>query len=262
MSRQNYYKSRRQRQRQRIDEDLVVELVKQERRIQPRIGARKLLYMLGSSLEEAGVSIGRDRFLRVLDRHDLLVEHKRAWPKTTNSRHNLPIFRNLIKAMTLTGTHQAWASDLTYIRTEEGFMFASLITDMYSRKIVGFYIGDSLESIGCQKALTMALNALPEGHFPVHHSDRGCQYCCHDYVNQLQSRGLSISMTEESHCYENAMAERVNGILKQEFEMDRTFATKVQAATALAQAVSLYNSRRPHLSLSYRTPDQVHRIAA
>lgn len=262
MSRQNYYAARRQRHRRKIDEDLVVELVKEQRRAQPRIGGRKLLYMLQKEMAEAGVSIGRDRFFELLGSRELLVERKRIWPKTTNSRHSLPVFRNLLKYLEPTVPNQVWVSDLTYIRTDEGYMYASLITDMYSRKIVGFHIGDSLESIGCQKALEKALKELPSDRFPIHHSDRGCQYCCHEYVQMLRDRGLSISMTEEMHCYENAIAERVNGILKQEYELDATFLAKEQAIKAFVQAVELYNCRRPHLSLDYRTPDQVHRRAA
>lgn len=262
MSRQNYYAARRHRHRRQIDEDLVVELVRAERKIQPRIGARKLLYLMQVEMAEAGVRMGRDRFFELLGLRGLLVERKRVWPKTTNSRHSLPVFRNLVKAREPTAPNQVWVSDLTYIRTDEGFMFASLITDMYSRKIVGYFIGDSLESIGCQKALKMALDQLPGDRYPIHHSDRGCQYCCHEYVELLKGRGLSISMTEEMHCYENAMAERVNGILKQEYELDATFRTKEQAVKAFMQAVELYNNRRPHLSLDYRTPEEVHRRAA
>lgn len=262
MSRQNYYAARRQRQRRQIDEELVVELVKEQRRAQPRIGSRKLLYMLQWELAEAGVRIGRDRFIELLGSRDLLVERKRVWPKTTNSRHSLPVFRNLLKAREPTAPNQVWVSDLTYIRTEEGYMYASLITDMYSRKIIGFHVGDSLESMGCQKALEMALEQLPSDRFPIHHSDRGCQYCCHEYVQMLKQRWLSISMTEENHCYENAMAERVNGILKQEYALDTTFGTKEQAVKTFRQAVELYNNKRPHLSLDYRTPEQAHRRAA
>ncbi|MDD3089524.1 MAG: IS3 family transposase [Candidatus Omnitrophica bacterium] len=262
MSRQNYYAARRQRQRRQIDEELVVELVKEQRRVQPRIGSRKLLYMLQGELAEAGVRIGRDRFIELLGSRDLLVERKRVWPKTTNSRHSLPVFRNLLKEREPTAPNQVWVSDLTYIRTEEGYMYASLITDMCSRKIVGFHVGDSLESMGCQKALEMALEQLPSDRYPIHHSDRGCQYCCHEYVQMLKRRWLSISMTEENHCYENAMAERVNGILKQEYALDTTFCTKEQAIKVFVQAVELYNNKRPHLSLDYRTPEQVHRRAA
>ena len=141
-------------------------------------------------------------------------------------------------------------------------MYAALITDVYSRKIVGAHIGDTLEAEGCLAALEQALEGLPEGCYPLHHSDRGCQYCCHAYIERLQAKGLEISMTEVAHCYENALAERVNGILKQEYEMDRTFRTKAQARKALEQAVWLYNHRRPHLSLDYRTPEEVHARAA
>jgi len=262
MSRQNYYAARRLRQRREIDEAMIVELVKQERRMQPRLGGRKLLYLLGRDLDEANVSIGRDRFFEVLAENNLLVRPKRGRPRTTNSRHSLPVFHNLLAGNTFTSSNEAWVSDLTYIRTDEGFLYAALITDVASRKIVGAHIGDSLEAEGCLAALDHALSELPEGKHPIHHSDRGCQYCCHAYVERLQDRGLSISMTEIMHCYENAMAERINGILKQEYEMDRTFRTKAQAKKAFEQAVWLYNHRRPHLRLDYRFPADVHVEAA
>lgn len=262
MSRQNYYAARRLRGRQEIEEGLVLELVRSERRIQPRLGGRKLLHLLGPELEEAGVDVGRDRFFELLADNDLLVARKPGAPRTTRSRHCLPVFVNLLAGLVLERPNQAWVSDLTYIRTEEGFLYASLITDAYSRMIVGSHIGDSLEAEGCLLALEGALRALPPGSRPIHHSDRGCQYCCHEYVGRLQERGLAISMTEVSHCYENAKAERVNGILKQEYEMDRTFRTKAQARAAFEQAVWLYNNRRPHLMLGYRFPSAVHAEAA
>jgi putative transposase len=262
MSRQNYYAARRHRQRRRVDEDLVVELVNEQRRLQPRLGGRKLLYLVEPELTEAGVRIGRDRFFEVLGERGLLVERKRGWPKTTNSRHALPVFHNLVAGLELTGPNQVWVSDLTYIRTEEGFMYAAVVMDKYSRKIVGEHIGDSLEALGCVLALEMALRELPGNCFPIHHSDRGSQYCCHEYVEKLQARELAISMTEQNHCYENAHAERVIGILKQEYEMDATFKTKRQAREAFKQAVNLYNYRRPHLSLKYEVPAEVHGRAA
>jgi putative transposase len=208
------------------------------------------------------VDIGRDRFFEVLAENDLLVVPKPAKPHTTNSRHSLPVFHNLLMGKLLNAPNEAWVSDLTYIRTDEGFLYASLITDAFSRKIVGSHIGDNLEAEGCLQALDQALSELPEGQIPLHHSDRGCQYCCHEYVDRLQERGLAISMTEIMHCYENALAERVNGILKQEYEMDRTFHTKAQAKKAFEQAVYLYNNRRPHLKLNYRFPSDVHAEAA
>lgn len=262
MSRQNYYAVRHQRQRRSVDEQLIVALVKRERRSQPRLGTRKLFHMIRDDLEDANVQVGRDRLSEVLRSHCLLVERKPGRVRTTNSRHSLPVFHNLVAGLELDGPNQAWASDLTYIRTGEGPLYASMITDMHSRKIVGSNIGDSLEAEGCLRALNMALVDLPAGACPIHHSDRGCQYCCHRYVDRLQERGLPVSMTEVLHCYENAMAERVNGILKQEYDLDWEFRTKEQAIKAFRQAVWLYNHRRPHLALGYRTPAEVHAAAA
>ncbi len=262
MSRQNYYAMRRLRQRRQIDEALIVELVRRERQVQPRLGGRKLLHLLRSDFEEAGIQIGRDRFFEMLAESDLLVVPKPGTPRTTNSRHSLPVFGNLLAGKGLCGPNEAWVSDLTYIRTDEGFLYAALITDAYSRKIVGAHIGDSLEAEGCLLALDQALKTLPAGKYPIHHSDRGCQYCCHEYVKRLQARGLPISMTQVMHCYENPQAERVNGIIKQEYELDRRFRTKAQARKAFEQAVWLYNHRRPHLGLNYRFPADVHEQAA
>lgn len=262
MSRQNYYAARQLRQRRQIDEALIVELVRRERRMQPRLGGRKLLHLLGAELNEAGVNVGRDRFFEVLAESELLVVPKPGTPHTTNSRHSLPVFDNLLAGKILRAPNEAWVSDLTYIRTDEGFLYAALITDAYSRKIVGAYLGDNLEAEGCLLALEQALKALPRGKQPIHHSDRGCQYCCHEYVARLQAQGLPISMTQIMHCYENAQAERINGILKQEYELDRRFRTKAQARAAFYQAVWLYNHRRPHLRLNYRFPADVHEEAA
>jgi transposase InsO family protein len=262
MSRQNYYAARRLRHRRQIDESMILELVKRERRMQPRLGGRKLLRMLQLDMRDVGVEVGRDRFFELLAENDLLVAPKPARARTTNSRHSLPVFHNLLAQRVLEAPNEAWVSDLTYIRTDEGFLYAALITDAYSRKIVGAHIGDSLEAEGCLRALDQALGDLPEDKHPLHHSDRGCQYCCHEYVQRLQARNLPISMTEIMHCYENALAERVNGILKQEYEMDRTFRTKAQAVEVFKQAVWLYNHRRPHLSLKYRIPADVHAEAA
>jgi len=167
--------------------------------------------------EKAGVRIGRDRFFEVLDEQGLLLERLPKAPRTTNSRHSLPVFRNLLADMEPTGPNQAWVSDITYIRTDEGFLYLSLITDDWSRKIVGYHAGDTLETEGCLRALERAVNELVDDLFPLHHSDRGSQYCSHLYTGKLREYGLGISMTEENHCYENAKAEWVNGILKQEY---------------------------------------------
>ena len=259
MTRQNYYARRQQRRRRQVDGELVVQLVQRERRLQPRIGARKLRVLLAPSLAEAGVRLGRDRFLEVLREADLLLEPKRSeYPRTTDSYHSLPVFRNLVKGRQVSRPNEVWVGDLTYLRTEEGFMYLALLTDKMSRHIVGYHCGDSLEVSGCLAALEMALEQLPQGARPIHHSDRGSQYCCHEYVNRSQAAGLTLSMTETNHCAENAMAERVNGILKSEYGLDQRFRTKAQARPAVEQAIHLYSTRRPHTALGNRFPAVVH----
>ncbi len=172
------------------------------------------------------------------------------------------MFPNQIKARVLTQPNQVWVSDLTYLRTREGFLYLSLVTDKYSRKIVGYHCGESLAAAGCVRALEMALAGLPAGEHPMHHSERGRQYCSHEYVNSLLARGLGVSMTEQDHCAENALAERMNGILKSEYGLGRELAAKAPARRAVDQAVNLYNTRRPHTALGYRFPETVHSLAA
>jgi transposase InsO family protein len=184
----------------------------------------------------------------------LLLEPLKGEPKTANARHSLPVFHNPVKDTG--GPNQAWAADIAYIRTDEGFLYLSLLTDMRSRKTAGYHAGDTLEAEGAIKAQETALAKLPEGVRPVHHSDRGCRYCSHLYVEKLRARGLAVSMTEETRCYENALAERVNGILKQDYGLGCTFRGKKQALAAIDGAVFLYNTARPHLSLNYETPEK------
>jgi transposase InsO family protein len=263
MSRQNFYFRRKQRERRGVDEGLVVALVQRERQLQTRLGTRKLWGMLQKDLAEAGVTIGRDRLFEVLRQRDLLVPTRVAeFPRTTNSHHYLPVFTNRIKDLEVTKPNEVWVGDITYLRTEEGFLYLALLTDKASRKIVGYHCGDTLESEGCLLALEKALRDLPAGARPIHHSDRGSQYCCHRYVDRLQERGLGISMTELDHCAENALAERMNGILKSEYGLGRAFRTKADAHRAVNQAVHLYNTRRPHTALKFRVPAEVHSLAA
>lgn len=262
MSRQNYYRLRSRRERLEIDEKLILELVRSERLLQPRLGTRKLQKVITPSLSDAGVAIGRDRLFGVLRTHDLLVPPLPKTTRTTDSRHVLPVFRNLIKDMVPSSPNEVWVSDITYIRTASNFVYLALIMDLFSRKIVGYHCGDSLEAAVAIRALDLALKDLPDGERPIHHSDRGCQYCCHAYVDRLSSKGMQVSMTEEMHCYENANAERLNGILKQEYGLGYTFRNKRQALAAVEQAVHTYNTRRPHMALDYRVPEDVHANAA
>jgi transposase InsO family protein len=259
MSRQNHYKQIKARTRREIDEELIVQLVKKERMLQSEIGARKLRIILAPILADAGVTIGRDRFFEVMRGADLLIRRRRRRaPRTTDSQHAFRTYTNLFKSLEITGPHQAWVCDLTYVRTDEAFVYLSLITDAWSRKVVGWHVGDNLEAIGCMQALKRAIRQLPVNCHVVHHSDRGSQYCCLAYVEMLRARGLTISMTEDNHCYENAMAERLNGILKQEYGLSATFRNTKHALQAVKQAVHQYNIRRPHTALAYQTPEQVH----
>ena len=262
MSRQNFYKGRTARRKAEVEAELVEQLVRGERALQPRLGGRKLFKILVPVLENEGIRLGRDRFFDVLREKGLLVPPLPKSPGTTRFEPSLPVFHNLVAGLELTGPDQAWAADITYIRTDEGFLYLSLLTDMWSRKIVGFHVGESLETQGALFALAMALASLRGEARPVHHSDRGCQYASHQYVGKLKEAGLQISMTEELHCYENAMAERVNGILKQEYYLGSCFRKKKQAKAAVKEAVYLYNTRRPHKSLGYETPEKMHRAAA
>jgi transposase InsO family protein len=259
VTRQNYYARRQQRQRRQVDGELVAGLVKRERQLQTRLGTRKLYHLLKDELKQAGVRIGRDRMFEELRKRDLLLAPIPAqYPHTTQSYHNLPVFGNLVKECVVKASNEVWVSDLSYLRTKEGFLYLALITDKYSRKIVGWHVGDTLEAVGCVRALDQALKDLPTHRKPIHHSDQGSQYCCHEYVKRLRAHGLAISMTESNHCAENALAERMNGILKQEYGLGAEFATKAQARQAVPQGVWLYNSKRPHTALGYRVPNEVH----
>lgn len=259
MTRQNYYKQRSAREQWSVDEGLVLALVGQERARQPRLGVRKLRYLLSEELAGAGVLLGRDRFFALLKRHDLLIlRRRRSAACTTNSWHGFGVYPNLAKALTLSGPHQLLVSDITYVRTLAGFMFVCLVMDAYSRKVVGYDCSDTLEMEGALRALGLALRQLPAGAAVVHHSDRGSQYCCRPYIAQLAERGVQVSMTEDNHCYENAKAERLNGILKQEYGLGESFVTKDAVGPAVREAVHLYNQHRPHEALQYRFPQEVH----
>jgi putative transposase len=259
MTPQNYYARRSVRRRQEVDLGLALALVKAEREQQPRLGVRKLYHLIAPELKAAGVKLGRDRLFKELGKVGWLVARKPAeWPKTTQVDPNLPVFKNLIKRLTATGPNQVWVADITYLRTQEAFLYLGLITDRWSRKIVGYHLGETLETEQVLKALVMALRGLKGSERPIHHSDRGCQYASHAYVRAVQRAGLTMSMTEKNHSAENALAERVNGILKQEYWLDTNFETSRQARQATAHGVHMYNTRRPHTALKLATPEQVH----
>jgi putative transposase len=259
MSPQNYYARRHQRSRQEVEVQLMLALVRAERSLQSRLGGRKLYYLIRPELQAAGVKLGRDRLFEELGKAGLLVARKpSAWPKTTQFDPALPVFQNLIKRCQVSGRNQIWVADITNIRTQEAFLYLGLITDKWSRKIVGYHLGETLETPSVLKALAMALGGLQPGERPIHHSDRGCQYASHAYVKAVQQAGLRMSMTEKNHSAENALAERMNGILKQEYYLDADFETRLAARQATVQGIQLYNYRRPHTALRMSTPGSVH----
>jgi len=262
LHRDAYYKYKRRNAHRKTVEAQVMCLVKQEREIQSRVGTRKLHKALEGTFQEWGLKVGRDRLFDILRTGDMLVKRKKLTFKTTNSYHHFYKYNNLIKDMNVTAPNQVWVSDITYIRTVKGFCYLALITDLYSRKIVGYDISDSLELVGCLRALQKALRQARPAAGLIHHSDRGIQYCSNQYVAELKKRDIRISMTEENHCYENAVAERVNGILKDEFYLDQCFVNTYNASVATKNAIDIYNNKRLHLSLGYKTPNMVYENAA
>ena len=244
-----------------LQEDLVIRLVEDIRRYQPRIGGKKLYKLLKIDLEKLEGHLGRDKFFDILRKRGMLVKRRKKYVTTTDSYHRFHKYKNQLKGRFLTGCNQAYVSDITYLRTYEGFVYLFLQTDAWSRKITGWHLSDNLSIEGAIKALGMTMKQCikPEG--VVHHSDRGIQYCCKEYVEILKRNKMEISMTEENHCYENAIAERVNGILKEEFLLDAKFANKALALKAVKEAIESYNNRRPHWSLNLSTPDQIHNAA-
>lgn len=262
LKRDAYYKYKRRANKRLQIEQKIIEIVKQRRKSLPREGTRKLIKSLDTAFAEANLKVGRDTLFNILRKHDMLIHRKKAHHKTTNSFHRFHKYKNIIKDMKITKPNQVWVSDITYIRTINGFCYLALITDMYSRKIVGYDLSDSLELAGCVRALQKALKQSAKRLPQVHHSDRGIQYCSNIYTNILINKNIKISMTEDNHCYENALAERVNGILKDEFYLDQTFDSLNQAKRAAKNAINLYNSIRLHLSLDYRTPETVYSNAA
>ena len=256
-SRQAYYKRLISSERAPLKEELLVQQVLGYRELQPRIGGRKLFLLLGPFMKRHAMEQGRDAFFRLLGKYGLLNKNRRGKRKTTDSNHWMHKYPNRIKHLLPTHSDQLWVSDITYLELCGSDAFLSLVTDAYSRKIIGFHVSDSLQASGPLQALQMALGG--RSHLPglIHHSDRGVQYCCKDYVNLLNNHQISISMTESGDPRDNAIAERVNGILKMEL-LSPVFIDLEAARQAVAKAVNIYNYLRPHSSISMLAPALVH----
>jgi len=246
-----------------IEEELLLKEVQSIRQNHKRMGTRKLLEKLSPFMLEHQIKMGRDGLFDLLSANHLLVRKRKRRIQTTQSFHWLRKYLNLIREFVPTAPNQLWVSDITYWKiNNNNHVYISFITDAFSHKIVGYHVAESLESIETIQALKMALSDLgSESHFQlIHHSDRGVQYCHHDYVKLLQDYDIKISMTENGNPLENAIAERVNGIIKEEYLQDYTVNTITEAKKVLSFVVKLYNEERPHMSIGNLFPNQVHKL--
>jgi transposase InsO family protein len=256
-SRQAFYEQKWHEEKALFEDAVIVDLVRNERRIARRVGGRNLYLILKPELNARQVHVGRDRFFDVLRQNGLLVKRRRRRAVTTMSRHGLPLWPNLAKGLVVARAGQLWVSDITYIRVGDGFCYLILITDAYSHQVVGWNFGTCMDAAFCIEALKMALASRHRPHQGlVHHSDRGLQYCSKLYTDMLKTEGIAISMTENGDPLENAVAERMNGILKDSFEMDRTFSSFEEARAFILEAITYYNERRPHSSCDNLTPKE------
>jgi len=256
IDRQVYYRKKSRVELNRDKASIVISLVKELRMLMPRIGTRKLYYKLKGQLSV--LNIGRDKLFNILKANHLLIKPKRTYQITTNSNHHLYKHKNIIKDLHIHKPNQVWVSDITYIGTRQKPCYLSLITDVYSKKIVGYDVSNSLDSNGVCRALNLAiklskvkLNEL------IHHSDRGLQYCSKDYQKILNKQSIKCSMTNNGDPYENAIAERINGILKQEFAIDSYNLELSVMKKLIKQIVDIYNNFRPHWSNYMMTPNQM-----
>lgn len=255
---QAYYQQGHCSSRRMLKEELLVQQVGHLRKQQPRLGCRKLLVLLGPFLQAHPMAIGRDAFFELLRSQGLLVRPRRGRPKTTFSAHRFKKYPDGLKGSVVSRVEQVWVSDITYINLSKGFAYLSLVTDVYSRKIVGYHVSDDLSAQGCRAALKMAIEQRTCPQKPLlHHSDRGSQYCSDGYVKLLRENQIGISMTQSGNPKDNAIAERVNGILKEEL-LGEVYPGFKQAQQAVDTAVEVYNHHRPHSSVDMLTPEQAH----
>ncbi len=257
-SRQAFYQRQQVIYERALEEHLVLSQVHSIRKRQPRIGCRKLLV----KLEEKGIEIGRDALFDMLRDNGLLVRRRRNGARTTNSSHWLRKYPNLTRHFEAMRPNRLWVSDITYLETDEGYLYLFLITDACSKKILGFALADNLDADNAVEALKMALKTMKEDCSGlIHHSDRGVQYCSDKYVKLLNKHNILISMTENGDPLENAIAERVNGILKDEWLYDMGKMDKPAMRKIIPQIIHIYNDERPHLSLNMLTPNVAHQMS-
>lgn len=232
--------------------------VDQQRKLLPRLGTRKLYHLIKDQIETAEIKFGRDKLFDLLRELGLLIKPRRRYIQTTMSKHWMRKWPNLVKETNIEEPDQVWVSDITYIKTEEGNCYLNMITDAHSRKIVGYAVDQTMETESMIEALKMATENKVHNVNTIHHSDRGVQYCSKEYAELTDKNQIKLSMTENSDPYENALAERMNRTIKEEFGLDRILKSRQQVYDLLKESIDLYNSRRPHLALNMRTPDEVY----
>lgn len=244
-----------------LQEALIIDRVKQIRERIGSIGGWQVHDMLKEAMRTHRIYIGRDRFYELLRKYGLLLKRKKRYCITTQSEHPYYKWPDLRQGLVPQAIEELWVSDITYLRTESGFVYLSLITDAWSRKIMGYHVSQQLKAQGCIIALRKALTGLggeKEKRKLIHHSDRGIQYCCEAYVTILQQNNIGISMTQSGSPYDNAIAERLNGILKHQLGLKKVFKDYAAAVSAVCQAIDAYNCLRPHRSVSNLTPQKAH----
>ncbi len=253
-----YYRSIKSKKHKQLIAQQVIGLVRSIRNLMPRLGTRKLYYMLSAELSQ--LNVGRDKLFRILNANNMLIKPRRNYHTTTDSHHRFRKYKNIVSESSIERPEQVWVSDITYTGNRKNPSYLALITDAYSKKIMGYDVSASLEVAGSLRALDMALKNRSYRNEPlIHHSDRGLQYCSNEYQKILENNTVETSMTEKYDPYENAIAERVNGILKQEFAVAAYDADLVTKKKIVREAIKLYNSIRPHLSNHMLTPIKMHK---
>ncbi|HEX8331012.1 MAG TPA: IS3 family transposase [Flavisolibacter sp.] len=259
ISKQAYHQRIRAGKQKEQYNEIVLKEVAKIRKKMPQTGTRKLYEKLQPVLQEQDVKIGRDALFELLRYKGLLVRKTKRFHITTNSKHFYYTSPNLIKELEINHSEQVFVSDITYIKTDEGHAYLALVTDAYSKKIMGWSFDDNMKVSMVKEALNMAYNNRKYQHQSIiHHSDRGMQYCCPDYTEFAKEKGFVMSTTQQSDPYENAIAERINGILKYEFGLRKTIASIAIARAMIKEAVDIYNNDRLHWSLDLKTPQMVH----
>ena len=259
-SRQYVYKQPKDSVKKVVQQQAIKQLVDRERKLLPRVGTRKLHYLIKDDLHQQGLKCGRDKLFALMRYYGLQIKPRRRYIQTTMSKHWLRKWPNIVKGKIVNDPDEIWVSDITYLKTEQGNCYLNMITDAYSRKVIGYAIADNMETENMIGALEMAIAGKHnETVLTIHHSDRGLQYCSKEYATLTHQHHITLSMTENGDPYENALAERMNRTIKEEFGMDKILKSKEQAIHLVEESIFLYNTKRPHLALNMKTPEQTYK---